>query len=154
MNFFTLWTIMDLFYSIIFDTFAPKYIVLWTKKRMIWRKIGESAKKTSEMFGCYPNFFYICNRYATGQVLILVWSGYHAKKQEDLVDTCRQYCSVSWNLVNLNVEWTEVIVWASLHQYMVWIPLSYFLFYGFYQSLTYKKVWNVGVLTILFLYGQ
>ena len=23
---------------------------------------------------------------------------------------------------------------------MVWIPLSYFLFYGFYQSLTYKKV--------------
>ena len=154
MNFFTLWTIMDLFYSIILITFAPKYIVLWTKKRMIWRKIGESAKKTSEMFGCYPNFFYICNRYATGQVLILVWSGYHAKKQEDLVDTCRQYCSVSWNLVNLNVEWTEVIVWASLHQYMVWIPLSHFLFYGFYQSLTYKKVWNVGVRTILFLYGQ
>ena len=33
---------------------------------------------------------------------------------------------------------------------MVWIPLSHFLFYGFYQSLTYKKVKKVGVRTILF----
>ena len=34
---------------------------------------------------------------------------------------------------------------------MVWIPLSHFLFYGFYQSLTYKEVKKVGVRTILFL---
>ena len=34
--------------------------------------------------------------------------------------------------------------------YMVWIPLSYFLFYGFYQSLTYKKVMMEGIHTILF----
>ena len=40
--------------------------------------------------------------------------------------------SVSWNLVNWNVERTQ-FVWASPHQYMVWIPLSYFLFYGFYR---------------------
>ena len=33
---------------------------------------------------------------------------------------------------------------------MVWIPLSHFLFYGFYQSLTYKEVKKVGVHTILF----
>ena len=33
---------------------------------------------------------------------------------------------------------------------MVWIPLSHFLFYGFYQSLTYKKVKKVGVRTIFF----
>ena len=33
---------------------------------------------------------------------------------------------------------------------MVWIPLSYFLFYGFYQSLTYKKVMREGIHTILF----
>ena len=34
---------------------------------------------------------------------------------------------------------------------MVWIPLSHFLFYGFYQSLTYKEVKKVGIRTILFL---
>ena len=34
---------------------------------------------------------------------------------------------------------------------MVWIPLSYFLFYGFYQSLTYKKVLGEGIHAILFL---
>ena len=33
---------------------------------------------------------------------------------------------------------------------MVWIPLSYFLFYGFYQSLTYKKVLGEGIHAILF----
>ena len=33
---------------------------------------------------------------------------------------------------------------------MVWIPLSHFLFYGFYQSLTYKEVKKVGVRTIFF----
>ena len=33
---------------------------------------------------------------------------------------------------------------------MVWIPLSYFLFYGFYQSLTYKEVLRDGIHTILF----
>ena len=33
---------------------------------------------------------------------------------------------------------------------MVWIPLSHFLFYGFYQSLTYKEVKKVGVHAILF----
>ena len=33
---------------------------------------------------------------------------------------------------------------------MVWIPLSHFLFYGFYQSLTYKEVKKEGVHAILF----
>ena len=33
---------------------------------------------------------------------------------------------------------------------MVWIPLSHFLFYGFYQSLTYKEVKKVGIRTIFF----
>ena len=33
---------------------------------------------------------------------------------------------------------------------MVWIPLSNFLFYGFYQSLTYKRVKKEGVHAILF----
>ena len=33
---------------------------------------------------------------------------------------------------------------------MVRIPLSHFLFYGFYQSLTYKRVMRDGVRTILF----
>ena len=33
---------------------------------------------------------------------------------------------------------------------MVWIPLSHFLFYGFYQSLTYKRVKKEGVHAILF----
>ena len=32
---------------------------------------------------------------------------------------------------------------------MVWIPLSYFLFYGFYQSLTYKEVLRDGIHAIL-----
>ena len=33
---------------------------------------------------------------------------------------------------------------------LVWIPLSHFLFYGFYQSLTYKEVKKVGVRTSFF----
>ncbi len=37
---------------------------------------------------------------------------------------------------------------------MVWIPLSNFLFYGFYQSLTYKRVKKEGVHAILFSLGM
>lgn len=34
---------------------------------------------------------------------------------------------------------------------MVWFPLSYFLFYGLYPSLIYKKVVKEGNHTILFI---
>ena len=35
---------------------------------------------------------------------------------------------------------------------MVWFSLSYFLFYGLYPSLIYKKVVKEGNHTILFIY--
>ena len=111
-------------------------------------KLEESARFLLKSLAINRIFPYFCKSYATGQVKVLAWSGYDAE--------ARQSCghgqansSVSWNLVNWNVERIQ-FVWASPHQYMVWIPLSYFLFYGFYQSLTYKKVLGEGIHAILF----
>ena len=62
----------------------------------------------------------------TGQVKVLAWSRYDAEKQDNLVDTSKQFSSVGWNLVNWNVERTRICLSEFTPFFSLWTIMDLF----------------------------
>ena len=81
-------------------------------------KLEESARFLQKSLAVNRIFPYFCRSYATGQVKIFAWSGYDAEARQSCGHE-QANSSVSWNLVNWNVEGTRICLSESAPSYGV-----------------------------------